>query len=68
MIMVARSQEWGETPEGRLTLLCLSEATDEQILNHILAQEVSSEEEISVLLNVLRKERPNVIKMMEEDF
>ena len=42
--MVARSQEWGETPEGRLTLLCLSEATDEQILNHILAQEVSSEE------------------------
>ena len=68
MIMVARSQEWGETPEGRLTLLCLCEATDEQILNHILAQEVSSEEEISVLLNVLRKERPNVIKMMEEDF
>ena len=31
-------------------------------------EEVSSEEEISVLLNVLRKERPNVIKMMEEDF
>ena len=64
--MVARPAGWEKTPVGKLTLLCLSEARDEEIFNYILVQNVSSEEELLSLVSVIEKERPAVAKMMEE--
>ncbi len=66
MIVVARPAGWEKTPVGKLTLLCLSDARDEEIFNYIIVQNVSSEDELTSLVSIIEKERPNVARMMEE--